>query len=84
MRSELDELLLRHSQECGALVFEGARVSDIVFEDREDPSDLRPIAANFVRDGKAEHITFDYLIDASGNKGIMSTKVRANVFLNAQ
>ncbi|KAF5319373.1 hypothetical protein D9619_008613 [Psilocybe cf. subviscida] len=82
VRSELDELLLRHSQECGALVFEGARVSDIVFEDREDPSDLRPIAANFVRDGKAEHITFDYLIDASGNKGIMSTKYLRNRKMN--
>jgi hypothetical protein len=58
-------------------------VSDIVFQDREDPSDLRPIAANFVRNGQAGHITFDYLIDASGNKGIMSTKVRMRCFRSA-
>jgi flavin-dependent dehydrogenase len=77
VRSQLDELLLRHSQECGATVFEQTRVNDIIFDEKtQDTDNLRPIGANYIRDGKAGHISFDYLVDSSGSKGLMSTKVR--------
>lgn len=76
VRSELDELLLRHSQECGAKVYEQTRVVDLAFEDDDEGRPIRPIGANYVRGGQSGYISFDYLIDASGNKGIMSTKVR--------
>lgn len=49
---------------------------DIAFEDDDQGQPIRPIGANYVRGGQSGYISFDYLIDASGNKGIMSTKVR--------
>jgi flavin-dependent dehydrogenase len=76
VRSELDELLLRHSQECGAKVYEQTRVVDLAFEDDDEGRPIRPIGANYMRGGQSGYISFDYLIDASGSKGIMSTKVR--------
>lgn len=66
-------------------VFEGVRVTSIDFVDspsktndasNEDWKDVgRPVRANYVTDkGEAGKIEFDYLIDASGRAGVMSTK----------
>ncbi|KAF9484535.1 FAD/NAD(P)-binding domain-containing protein [Pholiota conissans] len=83
VRSQLDELLLRHSQECGAAVFEQTRVNDIVFDEKTvDTDKLRPIGANYTREGKSGYITFDYLVDSSGSRGIMSTKYLKNRKMN--
>ncbi|KAG6856196.1 hypothetical protein H0H87_006736 [Tephrocybe sp. NHM501043] len=73
IRSEFDELLLRHASASGAKVFEGLRVTDIKF------SGERPISTVYEAEGgKAGEIKFDYLVDASGRTGIMSTKYLRN------
>ncbi|KAF5319249.1 hypothetical protein D9619_008329 [Psilocybe cf. subviscida] len=82
VRSELDELLLRHSQECGAKVYEKTRVLELTFEDDDEGQPIRPIGANYVCGGQSGSISFDYLIDASGSKGIMSTKYLRNRKMN--
>lgn len=68
-------MLLRHASSCGASVFEQTKVSEIEFVKR-DRDDLRPFKAHFMRHtGERGSIAFDYLVDASGRNGIMSTKV---------
>ncbi|KAF8166309.1 FAD/NAD-binding domain-containing protein [Mycena galopus ATCC 62051] len=47
IRSEMDELFLRHAEKQGAKVFEDTRVESIDF--RGEPASSRPIAANWVR-----------------------------------
>ncbi|PPR01324.1 hypothetical protein CVT24_006326 [Panaeolus cyanescens] len=75
VRSESDELLLRHASTSGAKVFEGVRVTDINFQD----GTRRPVSATWVdKGGKSGTISFDFLIDASGRRGLMSTKYLKN------
>lgn len=78
VRSEFDELLLRHAGECGATVLEEHKVIEVHFEgsevDRQDTR--RPYAVTYARpSGETGRIEFDYLVDASGRNGILSTKV---------
>ncbi len=70
VRSEFDELLLNHARSVGVQVIEGATVREIEF------SDGRPVAAQWSSaEGGDEHrISFDFLVDASGRGGIMSTR----------
>ncbi|KAJ7875325.1 hypothetical protein B0H14DRAFT_3548922 [Mycena olivaceomarginata] len=80
VRSELDEILLRHAEECGAKVYEEHKVTELVFT---EGSNHRPISARFTTgSGEVRSITFDYLVDASGRAGIMSTKYLKNRHLN--
>ncbi|KAF7358097.1 FAD/NAD(P)-binding domain-containing protein [Mycena venus] len=77
IRSEMDELLLRHAQKQGVMVFEETRVESIEFEAGADSS--RPISANWTnKNGDNGKIAFDWLIDATGRAGIMSTKYLKN------
>ncbi|THU92244.1 putative halogenase [Dendrothele bispora CBS 962.96] len=74
LRSEFDEILLRHAAECGARVYEGISVTDIQFS-KTDPD--QPISATWSSKSTTNRsgtISFDYLVDASGRTGIMSTK----------
>ena len=76
-RSEMDEMLLRHAEKAGAKVFEETTVTSIVFKGAPDSS--RPIAANWTnKRGVSGQITFDWLIDASGRGGLMSTRYLNN------
>lgn len=73
-RAQADELLLRHAAASGALVFEETRVTSVEF-DGEDGTKARPISAQWRdKEGKAGKITFDWLVDASGRNGLVSTK----------
>ncbi|TRM63298.1 hypothetical protein BD626DRAFT_36172 [Schizophyllum amplum] len=79
VRSEFDEVLLRHAASCGAKVFEGIRVDALLFQSPVDAANLQaahPIAAQWTRpaDGSNGILDFDWLIDASGRNGLMSTK----------
>ncbi|KAK0451907.1 hypothetical protein EV421DRAFT_1071083 [Armillaria borealis] len=77
-RSEFDEILLRHAEELGAQVFENHKVTNLIFADN-NVSEGRPIRAEFNGpDGELRSISFDYLVDASGRVGIMSTKYLKN------
>ena len=86
IRSEFDEVLLRHAASCGAKVFEGIRVDALMFSspiDREKPHTAHPTAAQWTRPSDRTNgvISFDWLIDASGRNGIMSTKyLRSRTF----
>ncbi|KAG1901077.1 putative halogenase [Suillus fuscotomentosus] len=74
IRSEFDDLLLRHASKCGAIVFDNTRVTELQFEGD------RPVSANWknTSTGIEGRISFDYLVDASGRNGIMSTKYLKN------
>ncbi|KAF9265990.1 putative halogenase [Marasmius fiardii PR-910] len=81
VRSELDEILLRHAAESGARVLEGVTVNEIHFS----PDDSAvPISASWTTKSGQNGITsFEWLIDASGRNGIMSTKYLKNRKMNS-
>nr|POE70849.1 sulochrin halogenase [Quercus suber] len=88
VRSESDELIFRHAGKSGAKTFDGTKVESLNFEtyahDGFSTNDHlanpgRPISATWSRkDGTSGTIKFDYLIDASGRNGIISTKYLKN------
>lgn len=75
-RADFDDLLLKHAKECGVNVFEETRVTEITFDGE------RPVSASYISKAEAGTISFDYLIDASGRNGIMSTKYLKNRKMN--
>ncbi|KAF5382950.1 hypothetical protein D9757_006309 [Collybiopsis confluens] len=79
LRSEFDELLLKHAAECGARVFNGVAVNEIQFSATDKNL---PISASWSsKSGQSGIISFDWLVDASGRNGIMSTKyLKTRVF----
>lgn len=80
VRSEFDELLLRHAGESGASLHEGVRVNTIKFSE-ENPQ--RPVSAEWKSDEGTGEIKFNWLVDASGRNGLMSTKYLKNRKFNA-
>jgi len=65
--------MLRHAAVSGALVFEESRVTEVKFEG--SGPDARPTSALWRnKQGKTGKISFDYLIDASGRAGLVSSK----------
>jgi len=86
IRSEADEILFRHAGESGASIFDGTKVTDIEFEessedvvDSANPNPGKPVSATWSRkDGSTGQVKFDYLIDASGRAGLVSTKYLKN------
>jgi flavin-dependent dehydrogenase len=92
VRSEADDLMFRHAEKSGAKIFDGVKVSGIEFaphpgastadEKTMDPG--MPTSATWTRkaDGATGKITFDYIVDASGRVGILSTKYLKNRHYN--
>ena len=89
IRSESDYLMLQHAGESGAGVFDGVKINSIEFVpsdidtskiEEHFPNPGRAVAASWSRreDGTTGTIKFDYLVDASGRIGIMSTKYLKN------
>jgi len=73
--------MLRHAGKLGAKIIEETKVSSLIFEG--DPATTRPTAAKWTNaQGKAGTIEFDYLVDASGRRGIMSTTYLKNRRIN--
>lgn len=69
VRSEFDKILLDHSKDVGAKVFEETRVQGIEFDGD------RPIALTWAgNDGAEGRLEFEYLVDASGLSGVMATR----------
>lgn len=78
-RAEADEIMIRHAAKQGAKVFEETRVESIAFKNDGDPVTSRPVQATWKnKSGQTGCIKFDWLIDASGRQGIMSTKYLKN------
>lgn len=93
VRSESDNLMFQHAGRSGAKIFDGTKVSAIEFaplkpqenpsSDPNVPSPGRPVSATWSRkDGSSGEITFDYLVDASGRAGVVSTKYLKNRTFN--
>ena len=93
VRSEADELLFRHAGESGAHVFDGVKVNSLDFvpsnlprstdPDCEIPDPGRAKSATWAtKDGVSGVVNFDYLVDASGRQGLVSTKYLKNRKLN--
>lgn len=88
IRSEADDLLFKYAGESGAKIFDGVKVTDIEFvpdygeNGSKDPGfvDLgRPVSASWSRkDGSSGTLRFEYLIDASGRAGLVSTGYEKN------
>ncbi|KAF8205877.1 putative halogenase [Mycena galopus ATCC 62051] len=77
VRSEFDEILLRHAAKCGVTVCEGVKVKNIIFDDQT------PVSAEWeAKDGTEGSTSFDYLVDASGKQGLISTRYLRNRHFN--
>lgn len=95
MRSEFDALLLEHARSNGVKVFQCTRVLSVEFQ-KSNPLDIpgRPTSATWSHCPPSSSpcasdspcngtITFDYLVDASGRAGILSTKYMKNRRFNS-
>ena len=87
IRSESDKLMFDHAEKSGARTFQGVKVDSLEFEPVDNfPTDEkvanpgRATSASWSRkeDGTSGVITFDYIIDATGRNGIISTKYLKN------
>jgi len=94
VRSESDEIIFRHAGESGAHIFDGFKVNSLEFTpsglprstdpDCEIPDPGRPTSATWKsKDGATGVVNFDYLVDASGRQGLMSTKYLKNRIMNS-
>ena len=81
--------MFKHAGKVGAATFDGVKVDSITFEpsnipgvlqDVDAPNPGRPISASWSRkeDGSSGIVQFDYLVDASGRAGVVSTKYLKN------
>ncbi|WP_051943830.1 NAD(P)/FAD-dependent oxidoreductase [Streptacidiphilus rugosus] len=74
-RADFDKVLLDHAAELGAQVRQGAQVRAIRFEGE------RAVAAEWTSDqdpGRTRTTEFDFLVDASGRAGLLSTRYLHN------
>lgn len=81
-------MIFRYASKSGAKTFDGTKVESVSFEpypsddfntDNHLTNPGRPVSATWSRkDGATGMIDFDYLIDASGRNGIISTKYLKN------
>lgn len=70
-RADFDQVLLDHAAESGATVVQGANVRSVRFEGD------RAVAAEWTRDDDPRRrltTEFDFLVDASGRAGVLSTR----------
>jgi flavin-dependent dehydrogenase len=73
LRSEFDAILLDHARASGASVREQTAVTAVEFEDS------RPAAAvTRSADGSVRRIAFDYIVDATGQTGLLSARYFRN------
>lgn len=88
VRSEADHIMFKHAGESGAIVFDGVSVKAVEFLPKEgNPAASnsnqvglgRPASATWSRkDGSSGTVHFEYLVDASGRAGLVSTKYMKN------
>ena len=74
--------MLRHAEKVGAKVVEQTKVTEIEWVGEGEAA--RPVAAHWKnKAGETGKITFDFVIDASGRAGIISTKYLKNRDFNS-
>jgi len=78
VRSEFDHLLLEHAKSQGVKVHEGIEVKSITFNGERPRSAIWARVAADEKQGSTEEqegeIAFDYVIDASGRAGLLTTR----------
>jgi flavin-dependent dehydrogenase len=75
VRSEFDKLMLDNAREHGVRVHEGTRVLDVLFEDG------RATGVRIKReDGSTEDVRARVVVDASGQNGLISNRLRLRVW----
>jgi flavin-dependent dehydrogenase len=74
-RAEFDDLLLRHSESCGAQVREETRVEEVLFEGGRAVGVRVRSAA-----GQAEEVRAGVVVDASGQEALLSRKLGTRRF----
>jgi flavin-dependent dehydrogenase len=75
VRAEFDQLLLEHARSQGVTAYEGIEVTGLDF-DGERPR--RAAWRERGGEGRSGEIAFDWLVDASGRAGILSTRYLRN------
>jgi flavin-dependent dehydrogenase len=76
--------MFKHAGESGAKVFDGVRVNGIDFEPlpgaSKDSALGRPVSATWASKGTGTSgtVRFEYLVDATGRAGLVSTKYMKN------
>ncbi|KAK2067807.1 hypothetical protein P8C59_001514 [Phyllachora maydis] len=91
IRAESDKLMLDHAAQSGARTFQGVKVESVAFVPTGPESDFphddgrvanpgRAVSAAWSRkaDGATGSIAFDFVIDASGRNGLLSTRYLKN------
>lgn len=75
IRSEFDNILLEHAASSGVRVFQCTKVESIGFNDLQ-----KPVSATYHSGGSSTPltITFDFIVDATGRAGLISTKYLKN------
>ncbi len=75
VRSEFDQMMLEHARENGVDVHEGVRVMDVLFEDD------RAVGVTIKdADGTLRHVRAKVVVDASGQNGLISNRLRLRVW----
>ncbi|KAJ7848280.1 putative halogenase [Mycena olivaceomarginata] len=75
LAADFDDLLFKHAAECGAKTIDGVQITAVKFSP-DDPK--KPVAAEWKSAQGSGEIKFDWLVDASGKNGIMSTRYLRN------
>src|SRR4051795_3687679 len=75
VRSEFDQMILEHARENGVDVHEGVRVMDVLFEDDRAVGVTIKDADGTLRDVRAKVV-----VDASGQNGLISNRLRLRVW----
>lgn len=85
-------MIFKHARKSGARTFDGTKINQIEFEPYEAKDPLadskianpgRAVSASWSRkDGGSGKISFEYVIDASGRAGVISTKYLKNRTVN--
>ncbi|OJZ87639.1 hypothetical protein ASPFODRAFT_70539 [Aspergillus luchuensis CBS 106.47] len=82
LRSEADSILFHYAGECSCKTFDGVKVTSLEFRATEPSVNGNvgfPESASWTRRDKSTgSIQFEYLVDASGRAGLMSTKYLKN------
>ncbi|KAK3323013.1 hypothetical protein B0H66DRAFT_442669, partial [Apodospora peruviana] len=76
VRSESDMLMFEHASHCGARVFDHNKVESIGFDGQGQPTSARWLSRK--DGGSTGTIRVEYLVDATGRAGLLSTKYLKN------
>jgi flavin-dependent dehydrogenase len=75
VRSEFDQMLLENAREHGVTAHEGVRVMDVLFEDQ------RAVGVQVKEaDGTLREVRAKVVVDASGQNGLISNRLRLRVW----